>query len=492
LYLPLCITFKNLKKEFLINIILLLVINLLIKPIYIFLIEAKVQNVVGIEVYGAYFSYLNFVFLFQFINDPGLQNWNAQYVPKNKETIGFHFTQLLYTKSILAVLFIGIVLFMSHFMGYADTTLLYLLAANLILSSLFMLFRTTLSGMGYYRLDSWLSALDKILMITILGYVLYVSPLKSIDIHQFAALQCVAYLIAVIFTFLIILVKIKVKVSFFSLLYFVKITRQCLPYILTLLFMTAYNKLDGVMLSKMLNDNHFQAGVYASAYRIYDAANMTGYLFAALLLPMYASNVFNKKVLEDLMNIGIKYVSLMSFMIVCIVFYYGEPILQLIYNDYHVDFFTTLKWLILSYMMVAIAYIYGSLLVASGKINRLNVVFGIGLIINIILNLIFIPRYHASGAAFATFITQISVLGGQYYLTKREINIKSDIKIYTQLIQFIFLSNFIFYVVKSVINIDWIFNLALSILICLLLSFILKIVDFKDGMALVENRKSSK
>jgi O-antigen/teichoic acid export membrane protein len=142
--------------------------------------------------------------------------------------------------------------------------------------------------------------------------------------------------------------------------------------------------------------------------------------------------------------------------------------------------------------MVAIAYIYGSLLVASGKINKLNVVFGIGLIINIILNLIFIPRYHASGAAFATFITQISVLGGQYYLTKREINIKSDKKIYTQLIQFIFLSNFIFYMVKSVINIDWIFNLALSILICLLLSFILKIVDFKDGMALVTTRKSSK
>lgn len=63
------------------------------------------------------------------------------------------------------------------------------------------------------------------------------------------------------------------------------------PYVLIMIFMTAYNKLDGVMLGWLLDDNKYQAGIYAAAYRFYEAANMSGYLFASLLLPMYASNI---------------------------------------------------------------------------------------------------------------------------------------------------------------------------------------------------------
>ena len=75
------------KREFTINIILLLFINILIKPAYIFGIETEVQNIVGTEAYGMYFAYFNFVFLFQFINDPGLQNYNAQLIAKNRESV---------------------------------------------------------------------------------------------------------------------------------------------------------------------------------------------------------------------------------------------------------------------------------------------------------------------------------------------------------------------------------------------------------------------
>ncbi|MDV7402501.1 hypothetical protein RZS08_64360, partial [Arthrospira platensis SPKY1] len=61
--------------------------------------------------------------------------------------------------------------------------------------------------------------------------------------------------------------------------------------------MTAYNKIDGVFLGILMDDNGYQAGVYASAYRFYDAANMIGYLFAALLLPMFAAHMFDRGIL---------------------------------------------------------------------------------------------------------------------------------------------------------------------------------------------------
>jgi hypothetical protein len=38
----------------------------------------------------------------------------------------------------------------------------------------------------------------------------------------------------------------------------------------------------------MLPDGKIQSSIYASAYRLLDAANMIAYLFAGLLLPLFA------------------------------------------------------------------------------------------------------------------------------------------------------------------------------------------------------------
>lgn len=476
------------KREFSINIALLLIINLLIKPIYIFGIETQVQNAVGVGNYGLYFAYFNFVFLFQFINDPGLQTWNAQYVPKNKNVINDYFPNLIVTKLILALLFFPIVMIIGSIIGFGDIQLILILALNLVLSSLFMILRTTLSGLGYYRIDTWISALDKVLMIVVIGALMaYDSSSKNFTIMTFVFGQSISYLIACFIATLILLSKIKINFSSIKILSIKEILRSSMPYVLTLLFMSAYNKLDGIMLGHLLDDGNYQAGVYASAYRFYDAANMTGYLFAALLLPMFGANIFDKKMLEDLTSIGLRYVLVSSIMVVSIIFYYGENILQFLYKDYEITFDLVLKILIVSYVSIAVAYVYGTLLVAAGKIRNLNIVFGVGLLVNVILNLILIPWYQAIGAAIATLITQMIVMGGQIYLVGKEMQIgirKPDL--YKPLV-FVLISNVVFYTVKQIFLGSWIYNLAVSLLFCLLLSFIFKIIEKQDFFSL-QNR----
>ncbi len=68
------------KREFFINIILLVGINLLIKPIYIFGIDRVVQNAVGKEAFGLYFAVFNFTFLLQIINDFGIHTFNNKHI----------------------------------------------------------------------------------------------------------------------------------------------------------------------------------------------------------------------------------------------------------------------------------------------------------------------------------------------------------------------------------------------------------------------------
>jgi O-antigen/teichoic acid export membrane protein len=248
--------------------------------------------------------------------------------------------------------------------------------------------------------------------------------------------------------------------------------------------MSAYNKLDGIMLGNLLDDGNYQAGVYASAYRFYDAANMTGYLFAALLLPMFGANIYDKKMLEELTGIGLRYILVSSIVVVSVIFFYGENILQFLYKDYESTFDIVLKILIVSYVAVAVAYVYGTLLVAAGKIRNLNVVFGIGLLVNVVLNLVLIPKYQAIGAAIATMITQTFVMLGQIFLVDKEMYIRMSASDLKKPLIFILISTSVFYLVKQIFLGSWIYNLAASLLFCLLLSFIFKIIEKQDFFSL--------
>ena len=253
--------------------------------------------------------------------------------------------------------------------------------------------------------------------------------------------------------------------------------------------MTSYNRLDGVMLGIMLEDNNYQAGVYATAYRFYDAANMIGYLFAALLLPMFASNMDNYKILKSLKDIGLRFVVLSASLIVLSIIFYGEKMLEILFDNPTSDYLTILRILILSYFMVAVAYIYGTLLLACGKVRYLNYVFGLGLILNVVLNILLIPKHLAIGAAIATLFTQAFVLFGQIYLVKKEINISTSITEILKIMKFGVLSTLIFYIINISLALHWMVVLSISILICLLLSFILKIIDKQDIFHLLKREK---
>ncbi len=477
------------RREFIINIILLFIINLLIKPVYIFGIEARVQDLVGTESYGLYFFYFNFVFLFQFINDPGIQNWNAQYVPKNTGTVGIHFANLLQIKLLLGLIFIFLTWLTAFMSGYHDLNIVIYISFSFVLSSLFMIFRGVIAGIGYYRTDSLLSSLDKMLMIIILGYLVYFSSYKDhFNIRFLIIVQIVAYFIACCVAGFIIIQKIKPVFKSIRRSEFSNVIKSGAPFVLIMVFMTTYNKLDGVMLGLLLHDNNYQAGVYAAAYRFYDAANMVGYLFAALLLPMYASQINQSDVIKELVNTGLRYTGAISLVVVVSIWFYGDKILSLLYTEYQPQFFVTLKILMLSYFMVAVSYIYGTLLVATGKVRNLNVILAIGLLLNVILCLILIPAYKAIGASIATLITQSFVMIGQIYLVKREKGIVMSKNVMIRISAFGISIFFFFGLFSNFKGVEWYLNLGACILICVLLSFIFKIID-KQDISLLFNRK---
>ena len=168
------------QREFSLNIILLISINLLIKPFFIFGIDRTVQNVVGTESYGVYFKLLSFTYLLQIINDFGIQNFNSREISMHRQMIGKYFPNILILKTILAITFLTAVFVFGTASGYAEYwNLLLFLAFNQILVSLVFYLRSNIAGLGHYRTDSLLSALDKLLMIIFCSVLLWVTPFRE-------------------------------------------------------------------------------------------------------------------------------------------------------------------------------------------------------------------------------------------------------------------------------------------------------------------------
>ena len=82
----------NMQRSFLLNLALLLVLNLLVKPFYILGIDAGVQDAVGSAGYGTYAALLSLSFLLNIVLDLGMTSHNtrnvAQYTHLMGKTLG--------------------------------------------------------------------------------------------------------------------------------------------------------------------------------------------------------------------------------------------------------------------------------------------------------------------------------------------------------------------------------------------------------------------
>ncbi|MBK8195245.1 MAG: hypothetical protein IPK76_19270 [Lewinellaceae bacterium] len=79
------------------------------------------------------------------------------------------------------------------------------------------------------------------------------------------------------------------------------------PYALVVLLMFAYTRLDGVLLERLLPGGKTHAEVYAGAYRLLDACNMLGFMFASLLLRVFA------RLVKDPPHTGVRSLASLSF-----------------------------------------------------------------------------------------------------------------------------------------------------------------------------------
>ena len=161
------------RQQFVSTLFLLIILNLIVKAIFIFGIDLQVQQEVGPSSYGLYFTLLNLCYIFQIINDFGLNQLHntdtAAIGVVNRE----RWFQMIRFKIGLSIAYSIVVVVVASALGYMYAWhLLGWLILNNVLVSFILIMRAGISGTGRYRTEAFISVLDKFLMILLCGTLL--------------------------------------------------------------------------------------------------------------------------------------------------------------------------------------------------------------------------------------------------------------------------------------------------------------------------------
>ena len=225
-------------------------------------------------------------------------------------------------------------------------------------------------------------------------------------IEWFIYAQTVAYGISAIISLSLLYTtigRIRLKLKKVFSLYILK---QSLPYALLILLMMMYSRIDAVMLERLLPNGDAAAGIYAQGFRLLDAVNMFALLFAGLLLPIFARLLKDKLALNEMTAMAFRILFGISLIVGITCYLFQYELIELRYPGSSEEASVTFGFLILSFIPVAITYVFGTLLTANGSLRQLNQMALGGVVLNVVLNAILIQLYGVRGAAIATLITQ--------------------------------------------------------------------------------------
>lgn len=420
------------QRKFLGNLLLLVLLNLLVKPLAIFGIDAEVQNRIGAEEYGLYFSLFNFTYLFNIILDFGITNYNVKYVAQYPHLVKRYMGKIIPLRLLLFLIYALVSSVLALGLGYEgkQLTILAILIFNQLIISFIQYLRSYFAGLMLFKIDMLLSVLDKVLLILIVGYLLYFSAnTAEFELNWFIAAQTASFFLTFLFALILILWKVGIPKLHWSPAFNWVIIKRSFPYALLILLMMLYTRVDAVMIERLHINGKVETGIYAQAFRILDAFVMFGLLFTNLLFPIFSKLINDKLSIKPLLDSASRLIFTFALVTAIGGYFYASEILSLVYDSHIESSVTVFKTLMLTMIPLCMVMVYGTLLTANGSMRILNIFAMSGLVINLILNWFFIQLWGASGAATATLITQSVVAAIQLFYVWKYFELKFHFKV---------------------------------------------------------------
>ena len=175
------------------------------------------------------------------------------------------------------------------------------------------------------------------------------------------------------------------------------------------ILVTVYVRLDQILVFEFAGSR--QAGLYGAAYRILDQAQFIPVSVMTTLFPLIASSyVTDKARVRRLVQLTAEYLSMGSFGALAFTIVAAQPIMVLLFGAQFAPAAPALPILMGAFVSISFGYLVGNMVVILELQRRFLLYAALALMLNVVLNVLLIPRYGFEAAAWVTLATEVTVM----------------------------------------------------------------------------------
>lgn len=373
------------------------------------LIGILLARYLGVEQFGQYATVIAFVNLFMVFNDLGVSRYSLLEGSRDKQKLSYLLGNGLVIEAVMSLILYALMAIIIKALGYSPIIiqLFIILAIAELLFESRKIYQSTLQSLAKFHLISWQQIIYSLLFfLLVLGAVFYKPEVKLVAYIQLfvSALMFFIYLIFV-FRYIRPVIRLN-KIP--------GLLKRSWIFCVSSIFFIIYFQIDIVMLSIMKSE--IEVGLYSAVYRLIVAFYMIPQIIFQVLLPyIYQFSLDNKEKFSRITHTIQKYLLAIAVPLTILFLFGAKGIITFIYGKEYLPAIVVSQ--IISFVLIIRFFTYSSAesITAINKQKVRATIEGITAFLNVVLNLILIPKFSFTGAAIATLASELT-LGGLFYL----------------------------------------------------------------------------
>lgn len=255
-------------------------------------------------------------------------------------------------------------------------------------------------------------AMDRVALAELIGKVLQMGVIIALVRYDLGFIYSVlAVLLAMVSNFILIYLFSRKFITLtlsWDPAYWKAFLKKSYPMGISAVATFLYFKIDTILLS--LYQGEFAVGIYGAAYKIIETLVFFPAMVIGLVMPLFSRYIFtDREVFLKTANITVKFFLLLIIPLVICVQFLAPEIIAIVAGDQFSASVPLLKILIFALAAIFFAQVFINIVIASNNQKTLMYILVAAACFNIVANLIFIPLYSYTGAAFVSVATEIFV-----------------------------------------------------------------------------------
>jgi len=383
-----------------------------------FLVMILLARFLGVGDFGRLSFGISFVWVFLFLSDLGCSELFVRDVSLNTGFLKKYTDNMTAFKIVLSfTAYIVLVIFGRFFSGNDPIKfwIVAVLGLSIILDSFVYYFRAVFRIKGTLHYEALLLIFEGFIKFIILFFAITYKFQNEKVLIVVLALLAVSAVNFLVNLFIFIRYNSFPELKFDN-KFWVYLVKAGLPFSLVYILSLVNFRVDVLMLSLLRGD--VEAGIFSADFRLIEQLFLFPAILSYVILPEFLRLSGHKDKVLKLAKRIIVYLFLLSMAIIILFSFFSNSIISLVYGQNFLQASVYLRVLLLILPFLFTKSIIEKILYSCGMQLQVSIIYATGVFLNVVLNLIAIPRFGILGASATTIICEILMTSGILFYLK--------------------------------------------------------------------------